>query len=398
MVFPFLSLFVTAAFCSTAFAAAPGLPPAEAPGNPEQRDEPALLEVFNRPIAVFRGSQFGYTPSKRVKGMAERIAVILDRKIYGPVASERRTEGIVITIGGEPAFAVLPGDIDPLAGKTLDETAQEIVQLLKVALQEAKHQRSKSYLLLAVAKATGATLVFLVLCLLLLRARRRLLPRLLNLEQRLAKRLSARGLVYLGQFVQVLRWMLHFGWWVLVLAFTSEWASICLRYFPYTRPWGDTLQENLRNALLGILRALAEALPNLLVIAVILALTRGVVVIVRGIFRGVETGQVKTDWMDVEAARATRRILTIIVWLIALVMIYPYIPGSGSSAFKGMSVFIGLLLSLGSSSAPVQKMGSITVSQNMRTPLFHGCNQTEIFSNDSIKKLVINLFSLLCQK
>ena len=232
MVFPFLSLFVTAAFCSTAFAAAPGLPPAEAPGNPEQRDEPALLEVFNRPIAVFRGSQFGYTPSKRVKGMAERIAVILDRKIYGPVASERRTEGIVITIGGEPAFAVLPGDIDPLAGKTLDETAQEIVQLLKVALQEAKHQRSKSYLLLAVAKATGATLVFLVLCLLLLRARRRLLPRLLNLEQRLAKRLSARGLVYLGQFVQVLRWMLHFGWWVLVLAFTSEWPRFACATSP----------------------------------------------------------------------------------------------------------------------------------------------------------------------
>jgi small-conductance mechanosensitive channel len=36
--------------------------------------------------------------------------------------------------------------------------------------------------------------------------------------------------------------------------------------------------------------------------------------------------------------------------LIALVMVYPYIPGSSSNAFKGMSVFVGLLLSLGSSS------------------------------------------------
>ena len=309
-----------------------------------------MLVVFNRPIGVFRGTKFGYPPAARVKAMTDRMAAFLDRKIYGPVASEARADGIVITIRGEPAFAVLPGDIDPAAGKTLEGTAQEIMQLLKLALEEARLQRSKGYLLLAVAKGAGATLVFLVLCLLLLRARRLLLPRLLSLEQRLAKRLSARSLVHLGQFVQILRWMLHFVWWVLVLAFTSEWASICLRFFPYTRPWGDTLQENLRNALLGILHALADALPNLLVIAVILALTRGAVVIVRGIFRGVETGQVKTDWMDVEAARATRRILTIIVWLIAIVMIYPYIPGSGSSAFKGMSVFVGLLLSLGSSS------------------------------------------------
>ena len=349
MVLPLLSMLATMAFCSRALAASPALPLPEGPGTSERRDEPALLEVFNRPIAVFRGTQFGYTPSRRVKGMAERIAAILGRRIYGPVASEPRTEGMVITIGGEPALAVLPGDIDPLGGKTLDGTVQEIMQQLKPALQEAKLQRSKGYLLLAVSKASGATLIFLALCLLLGRVRRHLLPRLLHLEQRLAKRLSARGLMRLGQVVQVLRWMLHLVLWVLLLALTSEWASICLRLFPYTRPWGDTLQENLRNALLGLLHALAEALPNLLVIVVILVLARGAVMMLSGFFKGVETGEVKPDWMDVEAARATRRILTIIVWLLALVMIYPYIPGSGSSAFKGMSVFVGLLLSLGSS-------------------------------------------------
>ena len=350
MVFPLLPLLVAGVVCFGAIAAETAPPPPGATVIPEQRDEPALLVVFNRPVGVFRGTKFGYTPAARVKAVTDRIASIIDRKIYGPVASEIRADGIVISIGKEPAFAVLPDDIDPLAGKTLEETAQEVVQLLKLALEEARLQRSKGYLLLAVAKAAGATLVFLVLCLLLLRARRRFLPRLLRLEQRLAKHLSARGIVHLGQFVQVLRWMLHFVWWVLLLAFASEWVSICLRFFPYTRPWGDSLQENLRNALLGILHAFADALPNLLVIVIILAFARATVVMLRGFFKGLERGEVKVDWMDMEAARATRRILTIIVWLIALVMIYPYIPGSGSSAFKGMSVFIGLLLSLGSSS------------------------------------------------
>jgi small-conductance mechanosensitive channel len=93
-----------------------------------------------------------------------------------------------------------------------------------------------------------------------------------------------------------------------------------------------------------------KALPGLMVIVVIFVFARGVIAILRGFFSGIEAGTVKLEWMDVEAARATRRILTIIVWLFVVVMIYPYIPGSGSNAFKGMSVFVGLLLSLGSAS------------------------------------------------
>ena len=79
-------------------------------------------------------------------------------------------------------------------------------------------------------------------------------------------------------------------------------------------------------------------------------LDHGPLKLLRGFFQGIETGAVKTDWIDVEAARATRRIMTIIVWLSVLVMAYPYIPGSNSNAFKGITVFVGLLLSLGSSS------------------------------------------------
>ena len=336
--------------CVGADPAAESPPATKAAPPAEQLDEPALVEVFNRPVVVLRATGYGYTPAKRVKGINARIAALLDKKIYGPVASEPRADGILITIGGEPAFTIGPGDVDPVANMSLETTAQEVLPLLTAALQEAKLQRSTGYLFMAVAKAAGSTLVFVALCIVLVRGRRLLLPRLRRLEKQLAHRLSARGLMYLARLVQGLRWMVQLVFWVLLLGFTSEWASIGLRFFPYTRPWGEGLQEHLRKALLGILHALAEALPDLLVIVVIVALARGAVGVLKGVFRGIETGEVKNDLMDVEAAKATRRILTIIVWLIAVVMIFPYIPGSGSNAFRGMSVFIGLLLSLGSSS------------------------------------------------
>jgi hypothetical protein len=195
-------------------------------------------------------------------------------------------------------------------------------------LQEAKLQHSTPYLLTAAGKAAGATLAFIVFLLLLLGLRRRALPHVLNWEHRLMNQLSARGLVYLAQLVRLLRWTLHLAAWVLILAITFEWISICLRWFPYTRPWGDGLQEKFWEVLGGILRAVLDALPNLLVIVVILAFARGGIGILRGFFSGVETAKVKTAWMDVEAARATRRILTIIVWLLAkdLTREYPRSP------------------------------------------------------------------------
>jgi hypothetical protein len=52
-------------------------------------------------------------------------------------------------------------------------------------------------------------------------------------------------------------------------------------------------------------------------------------------------------WLDAEIAPPTRRIVIAALWVFALVMAYPYIPGSKSEAFKGVSVFLGLMISLG---------------------------------------------------
>ena len=48
-----------------------------------------------------------------------------------------------------------------------------------------------------------------------------------------------------------------------------------------------------------------------------------------------------------ETAKATRRLVIVIMWIFALTVAYPYIPGSSSAAFRGVSVFVGLMVSLG---------------------------------------------------
>ena len=343
--------------CSTV--AAPGTAVPVAGGVADSREplgEPALLEVFNRPVLVLRASSFGTSPAGRARRISERIDLMLEKHVYGPVKSEGRTEGVLITIGGELAFLVLQGDVDSLAGMTLETTVEQVVHQLTAALGEARLQNSTSYVMTAAGKAFGATALYVAALSLVLVVRRRVVPRIRKLEMRIVRQLHERGMIYLVKLVQVIRWSLNLASWGLVLFLTFAWMSICLHWFPYTRPWGDGLQANLWRGISGMFHSLLATLPNLLVIAVIVVLARGVVGIVRNFFTGIESGDVKVDWMDLEAARATRRILTILVWLFAVVMIYPYIPGSDSGAFKGMSVFIGLILSLGSSSV----MGQFT--------------------------------------
>ncbi len=320
--------------------------------NPVARDqeELAVVIVFNRPVFVVRAPLMGYSPPVRAKAIMGRIDKLIDQEIYGPVTTETRTEGTIVMIDGHLAFSIQPGDVDSVTGKTLDETVSEAVKFLTTALAEAAHQNSPAYLMKATAKAVGATLVFAFLAWLLLSIYRCIRPHILRLTKQGGDRLMARGLFFFAQLLHGLLGLIQLVLWLVLLGIGSEWITLCLKWFPYTQPWGEALQENLLHVIGGIFRTALVALPDLIVIVFIVALTRGVLAIIKGFFSGVESGQVRLDWMNVEAARATRRIVTVIVWLFAIVMIYPYIPGSSSSAFKGMSVFVGVLFSLGSSS------------------------------------------------
>ncbi len=78
-------------------------------------------------------------------------------------------------------------------------------------------------------------------------------------------------------------------------------------------------------------------------------------------FVAIEQGEVAVPWLAGETARATRQLLALLTWVFAIVVAYPYIPGSGTDAFKGISVFLGLMVSLGSAGLVNQVMSVLTV-------------------------------------
>ncbi len=89
--------------------------------------------------------------------------------------------------------------------------------------------------------------------------------------------------------------------------------------------------------------ALASAIPDLIILTILFLLTRYLLGLIRLFFRAVARGQVKLQDFDREWADPTYKLVRAGVIVFALVVAYPYVPGSGTDAFKGISIFIGIL-------------------------------------------------------
>ncbi len=92
-------------------------------------------------------------------------------------------------------------------------------------------------------------------------------------------------------------------------------------------------------------------LPNLIFILLVVLVTAGVLRLIRSVFGGIADGAISLKGFYPSWGRPTYAIVRVIVIAFVLVIILPRLPGFGSEAFQGISVFVGALVALGASGA-----------------------------------------------
>ena len=100
------------------------------------------------------------------------------------------------------------------------------------------------------------------------------------------------------QAIHTLIFLVHLAKWALLIMAGYQWATFSLRQFPYTRPWGEKLQSYLIETIEGILSAIVGALPNLLVVFLIILLTRFASKMLKAFFARIESGEVSVPVDD----------------------------------------------------------------------------------------------------
>ncbi len=331
----------------------------------DQNVETATLEFWNRPIATFRSDLAGANPQDRVDRALQRLDELpldvqkSDIKMQ-PVKLDD-LEGVGFAHNGKVLFFLTAADVDKSGGETLASVTAAALNGLGNALQARESERHwpvirRGLLLTLLSLALMVGFIWLVW-----KVFHTIFDFLHAREKSLPFKLRVSGIDLVPHIAGLLYTVLRVLAWLLTLASVYGWLTYSLGHFPYTEPWGKQLGGYVIHFFSTLALAAIDSLPGIFSCIVIFLLARWVNRIGKAFFRQVSEGGIRVSWMDADVAHATERIFTFIVAIFALVVAYPYIPGSSSDAFKGISVFFGLVVSLGSTGILNQVMSGLFV-------------------------------------
>lgn len=132
--------------------------------------------------------------------------------------------------------------------------------------------------------------------------------------------------------------------------------------FPWTKGIADTLFSYILTPIKSIINSFVKYIPNLFTIIVIYFITKYIIKLVNYFSKEVETGKLNLPGFYQDWAKPTFNILKFIIYAFMFIVIYPYLPGSDSAIFQGVSVFLGILFSLGSSSAITNAVAGLVIT------------------------------------
>jgi small-conductance mechanosensitive channel len=357
--------------------------PADRPGVAAKAAEGSgTLYLSNRRIATFRATLLDDTPAERVRLAEAALAAAL--RLPGPRSVSQTTTGdsVRFEVDGRTVFFLTAGDSDaPRPEASLELLARDVLLRLETAVAEAAEVRDPRRIALGLAFSLMATLVAWLLTRGVFRLRRRVARRVHDALLAPADPASPAALVstYAEHARVASRLLMGAAAWTLVVLIVDAWVTFVLHQFAWTRPWGERSTAWLLEVLRQFAGSITSAVPGLVVAALIFVIARMVSQANTAFLRRVESGDIALTWLDVDTASPTRRLSNFVIWLFALAMAYPYLPGANTEAFKALSVMAGLMLSLGASSVVGQALSGLSLmySRSLRVGEYVKIGDTE---------------------
>ncbi|MCL1827609.1 MAG: mechanosensitive ion channel family protein, partial [Candidatus Cloacimonetes bacterium] len=141
--------------------------------------------------------------------------------------------------------------------------------------------------------------------------------------------------------------------------------TLLFSFFRFTQTWAAVLFSYILSPLTNTLKAVIGFLPNVFTIAIIFVIFRYTLKLIKRYFTAIHrdpSSPLRPKWFYADWSMPTYKIIRFLVIIFALIIIFPYLPGSHSPVFQGITVFLGVLLSFGSSSAIANIIAGIVIT------------------------------------
>ncbi|WP_353190859.1 mechanosensitive ion channel domain-containing protein [Pandoraea pnomenusa] len=323
------------------------------------------LRFMDRPVVTFRGVLGGATPAVRAARAQAVLESLPGRDFDAPVdvlrASLGGVSGVAFRVQDRILFALTADDLAPGDPRTLDAVADDTRERLRVAFAARREQLHWPTILRGVALSALGAVVLALLVIGVGRMRTRLETRLQDAFEKRVLQRTTRGFDWTGSAVHLVHQVVQIGAVCLALAFAYLYLIFVLMQFPASQPLAARLSDFLWVLIDRFGLGVAGAIPGIMTVIVIFLLTRALQSLINNVFDAVQSGRLSIPGMHPETAGATRRLVSVVVWGLALTFAYPYMPGAQSDVFKGLSVLLGLMVTLGSSGIVNQLMSGMVV-------------------------------------
>ena len=309
-------------------------------------DGRALFRV--RGVTAFPAAERAATIAQRIRAVAGDSAI--PPSALHLLANDHWTE----IVGGENSImGVFDADAAAEApGLSRQALAQIYLKKISSALQQYRAEREPAQLARNALRIGGWTIVLLLVELAMFGILRWLTVRIGHRYDSAIEHIETGTfrLIRAQSIWVAMRFAARLFSLVAALAIFYVYLHIVLNYLPWTRALAANLRALTLAPLLVLARESLAAIPRLLVLCVIIAIARYIIRLARFFFSAIGSGTIKFSGFEAEWSKPTYNIVRVLIIAFAAMVCYPYIPGSGSQAFKGITIFIGVLFSLGSSS------------------------------------------------
>lgn len=300
-------------------------------------------------------------------------AINISRKIEKLYEDDFLKADSILVMKSENTFDIIYGEIIIMSisendaiwyGKGMPELAQSFKETIKNSIVEAKNENSWLKLIARIGLVLLVIGIAWAMIWLIGKGYSKLLLFINSKKDKWLKNLSYKDYTFLAaeQELQVVLFLVKIFRWFVYAVLLYITLPIIFSIFPFSRDWADALFHLIWSPFKGVLIAIWEYLPNLFSILVIYFVMKYVIRFVRYIFHEIEAEKLKLSGFHADWAMPTYSIVKFLLYAFMFVLIFPYLPGSDSNIFQGVSVFIGVLFSLGSSSAIANMVAGLVIT------------------------------------
>lgn len=329
-------------------------------------DEIKAFPVIYKMDTLFSltSSEDGLTAKERAENITKRIRIL--GKGYNESKDSiylREGKGFVdVMYNHELAFSILQADADA-KGTDVKKLAKESSDIFTEALYEHKYHLSATEWAKRVLYTFLSLIVLIILLwvikflfskldLRLMKFDRKLLKKRNNLFKYFIPKNTKNIFVFISHTVKI----------VLIIVLLFIYLPLLFSFLPWTQGLAEVFYGYIESPILFAFNGLVDFIPHLFFIVIILYITRYFVRVMHDMFDDIDEEKLKFKNFPRDWAIPTRKLFTVILYAFGAVMIFPHLPGSNSPAFKGISLFLGVLFSLGSTSAIANMVAGIVIT------------------------------------